>query len=377
MGTMHSIFRLSRLAAPLAAFSFLLIVPAAAQTITLTDIAGREVTLQRPAQHVLLGEGRQLNALALLHPNPVGLVAGWLGELQRFDSATYALYREKFPDIDKIPLVGITSAASFSVEKALSVRPDVAIFSGGHGPSARSAEAVRQIEAAGIPVVFVDFHNKPLENTIPSMEILGKVLGREEQASAFVALYKERLDRIARGVGEAREKPKVFLHMHAVLRECCLSAGKGNLGEFIAFAGGENIAAAVLPGPTGQLNQEYVLAAKPDIYIATGGAHTIGKGLAIGTSVDEQQARESLAAMIRAPNFASMPAVKNEAAFGLWHHFYNSPLNILAVEAMATWFHPEIFKDLDPERSLAEINTRFLAVPYKGTYWVSLKSPNH
>lgn len=370
----RSICRILRLAAwAFGAVSLLFGSSAFAQSITLTDIAGRQVTLERPAQHVILGVGRQLNALALLHPDPVGLVAGWLGELQRFDSATYALYREKFPAIDKIPLVGITSAASFSVEKALSVRPDVAIFSGGHGPSERSSEAVRQIEAAGIPVVFVDFHGKPLENTMPSMEILGKVLGREEQARAFAAFYKERLDRIARGIAATREKPKVFLHMHAQLRECCLSAGKGNLGEFIAFAGGENIAAAVLPGPTGQLNLEYVLAAKPDIYIATGGAHTIGKGLAIGTSVDERQARESLAAVIRAPGFASIPAVKNEAAFGLWHHFYNSPLNILALEAMATWFHPEAFKDLDPEKSLAEVNARFLAAPYKGNYWVSLK----
>lgn len=354
-----------------------LFLPAAAVAeapVTLTDIAGRNVTLKRPAQHVLLGEGRQLNALALLHPDPVRLVVGWLGELQRFDSATYALYLEQFPDIDKIPLVGITSADSFSVEKALSVRPDVAIFSGGHGPSERSAEAVRQIEAAGIPVVFVDFHGRPLENTIPSIEILGKVLGREEQAKAYADFYRGRLEAIRRRVAAAPARPRVFLHMHAQLRECCLSAGKGNLGEFIAFAGGDNIAAAVLPGPTGQMNLEYVLSARPEVYVATGGAHTAGKGLAIGTHVEAADARASLAAVVRDPGLAPLPAVKNGAAYGLWHHFYNSPLNLLALEALASWIHPALFQDVDPARSLAEINARFLAVPYRGTYWVGLKA---
>src|SRR5690606_7547321 len=81
----RSICRILRLAAwAFGAASLRFGSSAFAQSITLTDIAGRQVTLERPAQHVILGEGRQLNALALLHPDPVGLVAGWLGELQRF-----------------------------------------------------------------------------------------------------------------------------------------------------------------------------------------------------------------------------------------------------------------------------------------------------
>ncbi|MGE0341134.1 MAG: ABC transporter substrate-binding protein [Xanthobacteraceae bacterium] len=356
----------------------LLLVDAGAETqaqrqITLTDVAGRTVTVTVPVRHVVLGEGRQLNALALLHRDPVALVAGWLGDLKRLDAKTYELFRAANPAIDKIPLLGITNESTFSVEKALAVKPDVAIFSGGHGPSKRSAEAVRQFEAAGIPVVFIDFHDQPLKNSIKSIEILGKLLGAEEKAAAYSKLYQERLDRIANRLASANPKrPTVFIHMHARLWECCPSAGKGNLGDYITFAGGQNIAADVLPGATGQINLEYVIQRNPEIYIATGGAHAITKGLAIGTFVSEADARKALALIAGEKGISSLAAVANGRVYGLWHHFYNSPLNILAVEAFAKWFHPELFPDIDPDKTLAEINEKFLAVPFKGTYWVKL-----
>jgi len=342
--------------------------------VTLTDIAGRKVTVKLPVRHVVLGEGRQLTALALLHPDPVSLVAGWLGDLKRLDSKTYELFRSKNPAIDKIPLIGITNESTFSVERTLSIRPDVAIFSGGHGPSARSAEAVRQLEAAGIPVVFIDFHDKPLENSVASIAILGKLLGQEEKASAYIKFYQDRLDLIAKRIAEAKlKRPTVFMHMHARLWECCPSPGKGNLGEYIVFAGGSNIAADILPGATGQVNLEYVIQRNPDIYIATGGAHAINRGLAIGTYVTEDDARKALQTIAEEKGINTLSAVANGRVYGLWHHFYNSPLNIIAIEAFAKWFHPELFADVDPRKTLAEINARFLAVPFDGVYFVSLK----
>jgi iron complex transport system substrate-binding protein len=37
---------------------------------------------------------------------------------------------------------------------------------------------------------------------------------------------------------------------------------------------------------------------------------------------------------------------------------------------MAKWIHPELFADIDPSATLAEINRHFLAVPLEGTMWV-------
>lgn len=350
--------------------------PARAQPVVLTDIEGRSVTLEGPARRVLLGEGRLLVALALLDPDPVSRVAGWLADLKRFDPDTYALYGRRFPAIDAIPAVGETGEETFSVEQALAVRPDAAILSGGHGPSARSAETIRTLEAAGIPVVVVDFHAKPLQHTLPSIELLGAVLGRGEQASAFAAFYAAHRDVIARRLAQAGvERPKVFMEMHAGGDfPCCPTPGHGNLGDFIAFAGGHNIGADVVPGALGQLSLEHVLAHNPDIYVATGGPHLRRTGgLVLGTGVDAATARDSLAGVVARTGFRELSAVRAGRAYGLWHHFYNSPMNLLALEALSRWIHPELFADLDPAATQAEINARFLAVPFEGTYLTGLQ----
>ena len=51
----------------------------------------------------------------------------------------------------------------------------------------------------------------------------------------------------------------------------------------------------------------------------------------------------------------------------------NSPLDILAVEVLARWIRPELFGDVDPAATLAEINNRFLSVPLEGTQWVDMR----
>ncbi len=49
-----------------------------ADEITVTDVAGREVTVDAPVDRVILGEGRQIYLLAALQPeDPFAHVVGW------------------------------------------------------------------------------------------------------------------------------------------------------------------------------------------------------------------------------------------------------------------------------------------------------------
>ena len=342
--------------------------------ITITDIAGRTVTIQRPVKRVLLGEGRQLLAMSLLHPDPVSILAGWPGDLIRQDAATYARYRDKFPAIDKVPVVGQGSVDTFSIEQALAVKPDVAVFSGGYGPSPKSTEIVSRLESAGIPVLFIDFIAKPLDNTAQSIAILGQVLGREKEADAYLAFYTAHRKRVADRLAEARPKlPTVLMHAHAGLGACCNAPARTTISAFIDAAGGHNIAADVLTTPFGQLNLEYVLSKDPDIYVGTGGIHLAAKGgLVMGPGIEADVARMTLAGVVAQPGLADLSAVRAGRVFGLWHIFNNNPANFLAVEVLAKWFHPELFADLDPDASLRELNDKFLPVPMDGTYWIAL-----
>jgi len=151
---------------------------------TVTDLAGRKVDVPDKVSHILLGEGRMIYSLSLLEgKNPFTRIAGWQGDFRGLDVQGYAAFQKHFPEADNVPLVGGTSAETFSVEKALAVHPDLAIMalSGGHGPSPDS-EAVKQLEAAGVAVIFVDFSDHPLSNTVPSMRLLGKALDRNQHA---------------------------------------------------------------------------------------------------------------------------------------------------------------------------------------------------
>lgn len=351
--------------------------PAAAfaQPVTVTDIAGREVTLPQPAKRIVLAEGRQILALALIHRDPVSLLAGWLGDLRRNDSGTYALYRERFPQIDALPVIGLGSDGSLSAESIIALRPDLVVLGAGIVPTAGSSRIVEQLAAAGISVIFTDFFVDPFENTIPSLRILGKTIGRAGEAEAFIAFYEAGMDRIAGRLAQHQpKKPKILVEAHAGMAGCCFAPGRGNIGHYIDFAGGHSIAADVLPGATGQLSLEYVIAQDPEIYVATGGAHLAAAGgLTIGPGFDDAAIRQRLDDVTRRPGIASLKAVREGRVHGLFHNLLSTPLNLLATQALARWINPELFADLDPDRTREEINARFLAVPLQGTYWMSLK----
>ncbi|QRE74998.1 hypothetical protein F1D61_16630 [Methylobacterium aquaticum] len=75
--------------------------------------------------------------------------------------------------------------------------------------------------------------------------------------------------------------------------------------------------------------------------------------------------------MLQSPGLAQqLSAIRSGRAYGLWQGFSTSPVNVLAVEVLAKWLHPDLTGDLDPEATLAELNARFLAVPMDGTYWI-------
>lgn len=151
------------------------------------------------------------------------------------------------------------------------------------------------------------------------------------------------------------------------------SPGKGNLGEFIEFAGGHNIGADVLPGEVGTLNMEFVITQQPDVYIATGIATPGEPGLMIGYGISKADTQKSLLQISQRSTVAVLPAVKKGNVYALWHLFYDSPLNIIAAESLAKWLHPDLFQDVDVDVTLKAINDKFLAVPFEGTYYTELK----
>jgi iron complex transport system substrate-binding protein len=343
-----------------------------AQAITVRDVAGRTVSIPGPASRIVIDDARYLVALSLIQPDPVSLLAAWPRDINRLGEQVYERFRERFPQIASVGQTS-SSAGTFSIELTLAARPDLAIFTLGMGPS---EQQLQQLERAGVPVVFLDFFSQPFENLETSLAILGRVTGREAQATAFIEFRRERMSAITERLRAASPStPDVFLEAHAGISEdCCNSPGRGNIGDYISFVGGHNIGADVLPGPTGRLNLEYVISRDPAVYVATGGPHLERPGgLVIGPGYTAERARAALGKMASRRGISELGAVGRGRVHGLSHQLLNSPLDILAVEVLAKWVHPELFGDLDPEATMVEINRRFLAVPLEGAHWVDLR----
>jgi iron complex transport system substrate-binding protein len=355
-------------------------LPFSAAALEIEDIIGRKVILNGPAEKVLLGEGRFLVAVSLLDPEkPVSRVAGLLNEFKRFDPTGFSRYTKAFPELKKVPIFGQTSEESVSLEKAIMLKPDAAIFGvSGHGPKESSLQMIESLEAAGVPVVFIDFRDDPLGKTSKSMRILGRVLGCEEKAERFASFHEAQTARVVdRLKGFKGKRPTVLLEARVGFGgQCCFTMASGMFADLIEAAGGDNIAAGRLPGATGVLNLEYVLEADPEVYIgsAIGSKESgIANGrIVLGAGISPETARASLAVAVARPGLDKMQAIQNGRAIGIWHHFYNSPFNVYALQAMAERLHPELFADLKAEKTLQTMLDWIGPVDLSGTYAVNL-----
>ena len=350
-----------------------LMVPLTASAAqTLTDLRGRTVTVPDHINSIAIDDSRFLLALSLIEADPISKLAAWPKDVNRLGEAYYQGLAEAFPAIKSRPLVS-SSAESFDMESMLAADPDVAVVSLSRGPT--NAQ-VAQLEAAGIPVVFIDFFIDPFKHQAPSLELLARLTGNQQQAKDYLALREQHLAEIAKRLAEHKDQPKpsVFMEAHAgITQDCCFSPGSGGVGDYIEFVGGHNIGADVLTKASGKLNLEYIIASDPELYIATGGpALEKNGGLVLGAGYTEPQAQAALTKVANRHGIADLSAVNKGRVHGLAHQLLNSPLDIVAVEVMAKWVHPALFADLDPAATLQTINDDFLAVPYLGTNWVDL-----
>nr|WP_209790640.1 ABC transporter substrate-binding protein [Ensifer adhaerens] len=341
--------------------------------MTVKDAAGREVTISAPPKAILLGSGFNLVALSLIHPDPVSLLAGWSGDMKGANPEIYESFRQKFPAISDVPLIDDGTIPGLSYETLLTLKADLAILANWQADNEPGQRAIDYLTSTGVPVIVVDFNSDPLKTTPDMMRLLGRILERDEQAEAFARYYEDKLALIrSRVAAKPEPRPSVLMDAFPKPDQCCWAYGVGGLGEFLTIAGGRNIAEGALPRPGGTVSAEAVIAANPDVYIATSSPGGTYSSFSIGPGVARDEAEQTLAAAVKAPVLTGIAAVESGRVHGIWNFFNAIPLNIVAAEAFAHWLRPDIFADLDPEKSLAEINERFAAVPFEGTYTVSL-----
>lgn len=372
--------RLTRLLSVAALAIAALSTSARAETIEVTDLAGRVVNVTRDPSKIVLSEGRQLYTLAMLdREDPFKRVVGWGNDLIQNDPGAWAKYLAKFPKAKDVADMGNPFAADVSMEKIASLGTEVYILDLSNYFKAQETGLLGKLEKAGIATVFVDFRQDPTQNVLPSVQLLGRVLGREKEANAFADYYMQQTRRIYARVGSIpdKKKPMVFVERAAGLLPCCATFGPFNFGRFIEEAGGRNWGSQFFSAFQAEAAQEKVLSDNPDVYFLTGanwyGSNPGSTAVSLGYDATPEKVQKEMSALMQRPGFQQLKAVQGKKVMAFYHQFYDAPYYFVAELAMAKELYPDLFKDLDPEVVFKEFHEKFLPIAYSGVFWAKLQ----
>lgn len=347
-----------------------LLTQAQSWPVTVKDLDNRTVTVEHKPQRIILQDGRDIFALALLErDNPFSRVVAWNNLPKKQDTETWNVLKRKWPEAETILDMKFSDQGNVDLETVISRQPDLMIAQLRAKPSLVQTGILAQLETLHIPVVFVDYELHPVENTLPSIALLGKVMGQTDRAQAYIDFYQQRLDRIHQRLATASKKPLVFIEPIAGVggldNGCCFTHARNGWGGLVEAAGGTNIGSQLLPGATGNIAVEKIISLNPDYYLMTGSKRP-GKGTAIipfGYNVPANDVSAAFTTLLTRQGVASIPAVAQGHTGALYHHFYNNPYNIVAIETLSKIFYPTLFKDVDPLADYHAIIKNFTQIP--------------
>lgn len=361
-----------------AATTLLLSTACAATTypVTVTDMDGQKITLQKEPQHVILQDGRDVMALALLdRQNPFQRVVAWNNLPKKQDTQTWDLLKQRWPQAASIVDMGFNDQGQVNLESVLAKQPDLMIAQLRAKPALQQSGVLGTLQNLHIPVVFVDYELHPAQNTAPSVTLLGKVLNRESQAKAYTDFYQQKFARITQGVAQVKDKPTVFIEPIAGNSDnCCFTHSHNGWGGLVEAVGGKNIGSELLPGNAGFVALEKIIAMKPDVYIMTGSKRPNANVLPFGYGVQPQEVKATFQTLLKRTGLAQIEPVKQGRVYGVYHHFYNHPYNIIGMEILAKDLYPQQFADLKPNADFRTIVKNFTTLPDNA---IDLSYPNN
>lgn len=360
-------------AVAISAFSFA--TPGFAAPAEVTDAIGRKVTVDLPVKRVALNFNyEEFTAVAGKDgwERVVGISrAPWEG----WRPVIFKRYSAVIPNLAAMPDLGHTDDNSFSAEKVIALKPDV-LFMSEWGFTALKTQK-DQIEAAGIPIVVIDYNAQILERHMASTRALGKVMGTEARAEELARLYESKYSDVLARIAKAKAaaKPKVYVELGQAGADTYGNTYNGTMwGKILTTIGAENIATGKIPGPWGPLNAEAVIAANPD-FIFFAGSSWVNKPKAVktGYDFDEATTRSSLEPYAARPGFADLAAVKNGEVHAIEHGLCRTLFDFVAMQYIAKRLYPNEFKDIDPVQSFRDYHAKYLPVAFSGTWMLPVK----
>lgn len=362
--------RLSTLAlASLCAFGSL---SAYAKPVEITDILDRKVTVDLPAKRVVLGFYYQ-DYMAIGGEKSLDNVVGFSKKVwSSWAPASWEIFSKAVPKLNQLENVGEVEEGSFSVEKVLSLKPDVVVLADWQYKALESD--LDPITEAGIPVVVLDYNAQTLEKHLKSTALIGQLTEQPPRAQKIADEYKGIVDDIHNKVKQANlPKPKVYVEFgRDGPTEQGMTFYSSMWGSMISLVGAENIAPKEI-GNWGALAAEKVLAATPDAITITGRETELKKnqeGMVMGFDIEKAEAERCLAGFAKRAGWSELPAIKNHRLYGAYHANSRSMSDSASVQFVAKAAYPTLFKDYDPEQTYLSFYKNYLPVTPTGTIYL-------
>jgi iron complex transport system substrate-binding protein len=224
------------------------------EAITITDLTGREVTLEGPAQRVIATAAADCEIIYALGAQDLLVARGeycdWPAEVMSLPS--------------------VSTGSETNVEEIIALDPDVVIMA----TMAQTLEQTGQLEAAGIEVLASTATD--INGTYEAIEMIGKALGYDAQAAALISDMQGKFAQIkADAAAQAARAGSIYFEV-SPLEYGLWAAGNGTFMEEVAqMLGVENCFADV--GGWAEVSEEQVISRDP-AYIVTIAMY-MGEGL--------------------------------------------------------------------------------------------------
>lgn len=251
--------------------------------VTVTDMAGREITLDAPATKVVALTASDCEILAALGAEDTLVGRG-----------EYCDYPESVLEVP-----AVQSGADTNLEQIIALEPQVVIMA----KMAQTEEQVAALEKAGIRVVVSDAQD--IEGVYTAIRLIGTLVGRNDEAEAMVADMQSTFADIA---AKSENTGKTVYFEVSPLQWGLWTAGKGTFMDELATMCGLTNAFADVEG-WAEISEEQVLERDPD-YIVTISMY-YGEG---PTPVEEIKSRAGWDALKAVQNDAIFNADSNEVS---------------------------------------------------------------
>lgn len=298
--------------------------------VTVTDQAGREVTIEEEPEKLVSGYYISTSLLIAL-----GLEEKLVGIEAKAD--TRPIYSFSAPELLELPSVG--TAKEFDLEGCAALEPDLVIL------PLKLQESADTLEELGITALVVNPEDQELLNE--TISLVGACTNTQSRAQALLDFTAEQEERLSAALAGA-EAPVVYLAGNS---DFLSTAGDAMYqSAMIQMAGGANAAAEITDTYWAEVSYEQILAWNPDyIVLASDASYTVEDVLAD-------------------PNLAGCTAVENGNVIQIPGdaEAWDSPVpgGILGAVWLSSVLHPQECPETDSEAVIHEFYETFYGFTY-------------